>query len=123
MPLRLAVIASAAAGLLTMGAAAAAPSGPDLWNGGWKAADDHTVYLSIAAGRRIYRLDMAGSCPTLLDPDATLITDYHTDTICTALDWNLRVRRRGGIPTPCIVAKMTRLTLDQAAALPKNLRP
>ncbi|HZC17352.1 MAG TPA: hypothetical protein VE309_11375 [Caulobacteraceae bacterium] len=31
--MRFAVIVSAVAGLLTMGAAAAAPSGPDLWNG------------------------------------------------------------------------------------------
>jgi hypothetical protein len=92
------------------------------WNG-WKAADDHTVYLNVSGGHRIFRLDMAGSCPALLDSTSTLITDNHTDTICTALDWNLRVRQTGGFATACIVAKMTQLTPEQAAALPKNLRP
>jgi hypothetical protein len=92
------------------------------WHG-WKADGDHTIYLNVSDGHRIYRLDMAGSCPALLDPTATLITDNHTDSICTAVDWNLKVRQTGGFSMPCIVAKMTQLTPDQAAALPKKLRP
>ncbi len=93
------------------------------WDGGWKAANDHTIYIGVSAGRRIFRLDMGGSCPALLDPTATLITDNHTDSICTAIDWNLKVRQAPGFAVPCIVAKMTQLTPAQAAALPKKLRP
>lgn len=92
------------------------------WNG-WKAADDHTIYLNVSGGHRIFRLDIAGSCPALLDPTSTLITDNHTDSICTAVDWNLKVRQAPGFAMPCIVSKMTQLTPEQAAALPKNLRP
>jgi hypothetical protein len=90
---------------------------------GWKAADDHTIYLNVSGGHRTYRLDLAGSCPALLDPTAHLITNNHTSSICTALDWDLRVSQGHGFDTPCIVSKMTELTPDQAAALPKKLRP
>jgi hypothetical protein len=90
---------------------------------GWKAANDHTVYLNVSGGHRIYRLDMSVSCPALLDPSAILITDNHTNSICSALDWNLKVSEGHIVTGACIVSKMTQLTPDQAAALPKNLRP
>lgn len=93
------------------------------WDGGWKAADDHTIYIGVSNGHRIYRLDITGSCPALLDPTATLITDNHTDSICSAVDWNLKVRQSPGFVMPCIVKQMTQLTPDQAAALPKKFRP
>jgi hypothetical protein len=91
---------------------------------GWKAADDHTVYVNVTGGHRIYRLDMSTSCPALLDPSAILVTDSHTDSICSALDWNpLRVSEGHGMTTGCIVSKMTQLTPEQAAALPSKVRP
>jgi hypothetical protein len=93
------------------------------WNG-WKAPDDHTVYLNVAGGK-IYRLDMAGACPELRYPDARLITNDQsgTGTICSALDWDLKVGQGNDIPTPCIVKNMSLLTPEQAAALPKGARP
>ena len=90
---------------------------------GWKAPDDHTIYINVDDGHRIYRLDLSGSCPALLDPTSSLITDNHTDSICSAIDWNLKVRGGGGITTGCIVSKMTQLTPDEIAALPKDARP
>ncbi|HZC17351.1 MAG TPA: hypothetical protein VE309_11370 [Caulobacteraceae bacterium] len=94
------------------------------WDHGWKAADDHTIYLGVSAGRRIFRLDLAGSCPGLTSPSARLITGSFTDTYCTALEWNVSVRLYpSGVPVRCIVSKMTQLTPAQAAALPKNLQP
>jgi hypothetical protein len=92
------------------------------WNG-WKAANDHTVYLSVSGGHRIYRLDMANACPELLDSTSTLITRNQSSSICNAMDWDLRVSQDHSFATPCIVAKMTQLTPDEAASLPKNLRP
>jgi Family of unknown function (DUF6491) len=86
----------------------------------WKAPDDHTIFLNV--GRRVYRLDLAGSCPTLNMGGATLITHSHSAQICSAIDWNLKVRS-GGITTGCIVSKMTQLTADEIAALPKDARP
>jgi len=87
----------------------------------WKAPDDHTIYLNV--GKRVYRLDLASSCPTLNMGSATLITQSHSAQICSAIDWDLKVRGGGGITTGCIVSKMTQLTPDEIAALPKDARP
>jgi len=86
----------------------------------WKAPDDHTIFLKV--GNRVYRLDLA-SCPTLTMGGATLITHSHSTQICSAIDWNLKVRGGGGVTTGCIVNKMTQLTPDEIAALPKDARP
>jgi hypothetical protein len=90
---------------------------------GWKAPDDHTIYINVDNDHRIYRLDLSGSCPALLDPTSSLITDNHTDSICSAIDWNLKVRQAPGFVMPCIVAKMTQLTPAEAAAIPPKYRP
>ena len=85
----------------------------------WKAPDDHTIYLNV--GNRVFRLDIGGSCPTLRT-GATLITHSHSAQLCSAIDWDLKVRS-GGMTTGCIVSNMTQLTPDQIAALPKDARP
>jgi hypothetical protein len=91
------------------------------WHG-WKAADDHTVYINVDS-HRIYRLDMSGACPALLDSSAVLISKNQTSSICSAIDWDLRISQGHGVITGCIVDKMTQLSPDQAAALPRSLRP
>jgi Family of unknown function (DUF6491) len=123
------------AGLLTAAAFGASAAAPVLaqpsasncffvtqWDGGWRAPDDHTIFLRVS-GSKIFRLDLASSCPTLRYPGATLITRNQNSTICSAIDWNLRVRDSGGAAIPCIVGKMTMLTPAQAAALPSDARP
>ena len=70
---------------------------------------------------------MAGSCPELTYPNPHLITDVHgPNTICTALDWDLRVADGtgpGSFATPCIVKTMTKLTKAEAGAIPKKYKP
>jgi hypothetical protein len=85
----------------------------------WKAPDEHTIYLNV--GNRVFRLDIAGSCPTLRT-GATLITRNQSSQLCSAIDWDLRVRS-AGITAGCIVSNMTQLTPDEIAALPKDARP
>ena len=72
-------------------------------------------------GARIFRLDIGGSCQGLLT-GGTLITHGHSTQLCSAIDWDLRVRN-GDIVTACIVTGMSQLTPDQMAALPTNARP
>ena len=77
------VAAVLAAAALLGGAAPALAEGQSCffvnqWSG-WKAANDHTIYIGVSNGHRIYRLDMAGSCPALNDSTSTLITNNHTD--------------------------------------------
>jgi hypothetical protein len=49
------------------------------------------------------------------------------DTICSAIDWDLKVSTstdlRGGMAVPCIVKTMTELSPDEAAAIPKKFKP
>jgi hypothetical protein len=92
---------------------------------GFRAIDDRAFYMRVNVND-IYRIDLAGSCPVLQYPDARLITVVRGgDLICGPLDWDLRVGQGGpgAFAEPCIVSAQTRLTKEEAAALPKNLRP
>jgi hypothetical protein len=91
---------------------------PNQWTS-WKAPDDHTIFLRV--GQRVFRLDIAGSCPTLRT-GATLVTRTVATQLCRAVDWDLRVAD-GGMSTRCIVSNMTQLTPEQIAGLPQNARP
>jgi hypothetical protein len=91
----------------------------------WRAQDANTMYIKTNSNR-YYRLDMSGSCPALLWPDTHLVMNIHgPSTICSALDWDLKVAQGGihSIATPCIVKTMTPLTPDEAAAIPKKFKP
>lgn len=91
----------------------------------WHAADAKTVYIR-AAVERIYRVDLGRDCPTLMWPDAHLILKTHGGSdICSPLDIDLRVGQGtgGGIPERCFVKSLTELTPDEAAALPKGVKP
>ena len=123
----------AAACLLASGlpAVAQSPSAPPVRQcfiagefGNWRAADARTVYIRVRMNK-IFRLDMANECSLLLSPDARLITVFRgSDLICSPLDWDLKVNAGiGGNAVPCRVKAMTLLTLAEASALPKNIRP
>ena len=92
----------------------------------WRDLDDKTIYIRVNLND-YYRLDMASSCPELTYPDPHLITkSVGPDTICTALDWDLRVADGAGpgsFATPCIVKTMTKLTPAEAAAIPRKYKP
>lgn len=90
----------------------------------WRAQDANTIYIRTRANR-YYRLDMSNSCPALLWPDAHLIMNVRgPDTICSAIDWDLKVSNGiHDIPMPCIVKTMTPLTDAEAAAIPKKFKP
>jgi Family of unknown function (DUF6491) len=90
----------------------------------WRAPDDKTIYISVR-GNHIYRLDLAGRCTRLLFPGARLITIFRgTSTVCSALDWDLRVSSGiDDIAEPCLVKTMTQLTPTEIKALPKKAMP
>ncbi len=92
----------------------------------WRDVDDKTIYIRVNLNE-YYRLDMASACPVLTYPDPHLVTRVNgPDTICTALDWDLRVADGtgpGSLAVPCIVDKMTKLTPAEAAAIPKKYKP
>jgi hypothetical protein len=89
---------------------------------GWKAADPQTMYIK-ADPNLYYRLDLVGQCPDLLRPDAHLVTVHRSSTVCSALDWDLKVGTTTGPAVPCIVKKMTQLTPAEVAQLPPKIKP
>ncbi len=90
---------------------------------GWKATDDgKSIYIRVGR-RQIYRLDLASSCPDLNYPSAHLVTQLRGDSICDALDIDLKVSDGSGFAVPCIVRKLSQLSQAEAAALPKALQP
>jgi hypothetical protein len=90
----------------------------------WKAPDARTIFIRVGL-HRYFRLDLSGTCQTLLWPDSHLITHVRgSDSICSAVDWDLKVSQgSNGIPEACIVKTMTELTPAEAAAIPPKFKP
>ncbi len=112
--------------LLAAGSAIAAPAGscfqmsqlqntlPD---------GDQRIYARVGV-HDIYRLDLAFRCSALLSKEGiVLIPAGGNNLICTPLDLDLRARELGGSSTPCTIKSITRLTPEEAAALPRKVRP
>ncbi len=92
------------------------------WSSWRPSADSKSIYLRVGVSQ-VYRLDLAYACPTLQQPNARLITKLRGgDWICHPLDVDLQVSD-GVVPEPCIVKGLSRLTREEAAALPKGARP
>jgi hypothetical protein len=90
-------------------------------------ADDHTLYIGVNS-REVYRLGMSGAClagATSSDP-LVMREPPGQAYACRPIDLDISITLGGlphGIPTPCIVKSMTRLTPAEVAALPPRLRP
>jgi hypothetical protein len=133
MMFRAAVLALAtlAAAPAVSAAAPAAPADParastpcfrlsDL--GGHTIASSDTLYYSVRR-KEVYKFTFSGSClagvttsdPLVLEPLGA------SSQICKPMDLNLGVA--GPISRRCIIKSIERLTPEQAAALPKKLKP
>ncbi len=95
------------------------------WNG-WKATEDsRSMYIRVGL-KSLYRVDFAGMCPRLQSPGAHLVTRVRGSSwICSPLDLDIKVSDGppGDIATPCIAKAITPLSAEEAAALPKKLKP
>jgi Family of unknown function (DUF6491) len=93
------------------------------FDGWWRAAGDRTLYIRTSAAR-YYRLDLAQQCSVSGIPGAHLILRVHgSDTICSPLDFDLRVSGGvGDIPYPCFVKKMSEVAASEAVAV-QNRKP
>jgi hypothetical protein len=90
---------------------------------GWKAPNDHTLYLAVNF-HDVYQVDLAAGSSRLQEPDARLINRaFGSNDVCTALDLQLSVADLGGFPEPLFPSHLTKLTPEQVAAIPKKYRP
>lgn len=91
----------------------------------WKpGGDDQTIYIRVGSNR-YYRLGAANRCPALSDVDPVMVNKFRSDTICSPLDFDIKIKRNGiaDIATPCTIKTMTRMTPAEVAALPKKQKP
>jgi hypothetical protein len=106
---------------------------------GWKAPNENTLYLGVNL-HDVYRVDLSAGSPQLMWPDVHLISEVRgSNSICSAIDLQLYVaednggssfRTNGvgfgsgsGFRVPLIARKLTKLTPDEIAAIPKKYRP
>ena len=126
-PLRAGLLAGVAAALI--GGHALATDNPRTpcfyitqWQG-WRAPDPNTLYLGVNM-RDVYRVDLSAGSPELMWSDATLISQaLGSNSICTAIDLQLAVVDTGGFRQGLIARKLTKLTPEEIAAIPKKYRP
>lgn len=90
----------------------------------WRAPDKRTINIRVQ-GNHYFRLDLGNECYPLRSGSARLITTFRgSNTICSPLDWDLRVSEGIGSPSqPCIVKAMTELSPAEIAALPPKAKP
>ena len=89
---------------------------------GWREAGDKAVLVNVGANK-VYRLDLFGPCDGL-DTNFTIGVETRGggNSICDGLDATIIARSPIG-PIRCPVTKVTLLTPEQVAALPKKDRP
>ncbi len=93
------------------------------WSG-WKASPDEKTLYIRASGRRIFRIDFAAPCNGAASGFSHLIVRHRGSSwICSPLDLDLSVSQGHGFRSRCFVSQLTALSPEEAAALPRNLRP
>lgn len=81
-------------------------------------ADGHTLYLGVN-GVDTYQVTTSDPCLAhATDSDPILVKDFGLGMICRPLDLQIIVRGNR-----CVIDKLTKLTPEQASALPKRLQP
>ncbi|MBS0360856.1 MAG: hypothetical protein JSR98_05720 [Proteobacteria bacterium] len=132
----LAIAASAAILALGVGAAAQADQKTDakpasrdqcFWARNvtsFAAPDDHTVYVRVNQ-RDVYRLDLMIPCPDVNWNQRIALESSHGagGSICNALDAEIISHATGLGRQRCPVKTLTKLTPEEAAALPKHAKP
>jgi hypothetical protein len=93
------------------------------WRGGWRAPSKDVLYLGVDMND-VYRLDLNGGTPELLRADVHLVNIARGgDQVCAPIDLDLFVSDNQGFKVPLFVKAITKLTPEEAAALPKTLHP
>jgi len=93
------------------------------WNGWTVSPDAKSMYIRTGVNR-IYRLDFANECRAAQGIGVHLVSRIRGSSfICSPLDLDLKFAQGHGFGTPCFVKTITPLSPEQAAALPRGLKP
>lgn len=89
----------------------------------WSAPNRDTLYMKVR-NRDVYQVDLSNGTSLLTSPGVHLVSIQRgTDTVCGPLDLDLRVSDGWGMAMPIMAKKITKLTPEQVAAIPKKDRP
>jgi len=90
---------------------------------GWKSPSPDVIYLGVNM-HDVYRVDLSAGSSMLSWPNMHLVSIVRgSDSICTAIDLDLKISDDHGFTEPLIAKNLTKLTPDQVAAIPKKFRP
>jgi hypothetical protein len=79
---------------------------------------EHTLYFDVG-GRSVYRVETSDNCLAgATSSDPIVLRDRGAGQICNKLDLDISVRG-----ARCIVSGITKLTPEEAAALPRRVHP
>jgi hypothetical protein len=80
---------------------------------------DHTLYFDVG-GRSVYKVETTGACLAGATSSDTIVLRQRTGSgqICAPIDLDLSVRG-----SRCIVSGLTKLTPEEAKALPRRIHP
>jgi hypothetical protein len=134
-----AFLASAGAALADSPAERATPCFYSTQWHGWKSPSPDVIYLGVNM-HDVYRVDLSAGSRMLQTPGVHLVSRLRgSSSICTALDLQLEVADDtgtggrlgggidglggGGMRQPLIASKLTKLTPEEIAAIPKQFRP
>ena len=89
----------------------------------WRPDGDRRIYLRVGVNT-FYRVDLAARCTSLPYEGNHLVISPTpgSDMICRPLDLDLKVSENG-VREPCFVKSITRLTPEEAAAIPRKAKP
>jgi hypothetical protein len=90
---------------------------------GWRAPNDHTLYLGVSY-RDVYEVQLVNSSPMLQDPEAHIVSVTRGPyTVCNPVDLQLAIDEPYGLHVPLIVKSLVKLTPEQVNAIPRKYRP
>ena len=84
---------------------------------------DRRIYVRVNVNS-FYRIDLANRCASLPYPGNHLVLTPAggNDLVCHPIDLDLKVSE-GGVRESCLISSITRLTPEEAAAIPKKVKP
>jgi len=90
---------------------------------GWKSPSPNVIYLGVNM-HDVYRVDLSAGSSQLNSPNMHLVSiNRGSSSICSALDLDLKIADSMGFAEPLIASKLTKLTPEEVAAIPKKDRP